>query len=374
MNGGDFGNFLKGVFDGIVWVDEFSNSVNFGKGDVEHSSNISESGTALEHTKGDDIGCLVVSVLASDVFFDFISSAIFKVDIDIGHADTFRVEKSFKEKLVTNGVYLGDIKHPREDSTSRRTSSWSNPNAVVFGKVDKVSDNEEVVGKPYAFVFFHETDEIKLCLKSLSVFFGNFFVGFGVETLHKPLLGKFGKVAMGVFSLGKGVNGGVHFLEGEIHIAHFGNTDGVGKAFGDFSKKGGHFFATFEVELVGGIALAGLVFECFVIANGKNNLLQDTIIGREVVAIVGSHKWDVVLSRETHQFLIDDFLFCYAMILKFKKEVVFAKGFFVPFEFFFEFGFIVCEDGGWDFSSKAGREGNKPLGMALEKFMVDAGF
>ena len=52
---------------------------------------------------------MILSVLFLNVLEHAVTSVIVKVDVDIGHVDSVRVEESLKEEVILDGVDIGDL-------------------------------------------------------------------------------------------------------------------------------------------------------------------------------------------------------------------------------------------------------------------------
>src|SRR5690606_22135888 len=66
-------------------------------------------------------------------------------DINIGHADPFRVEKAFKDKIVLYRIHIGNPKTISHKASGRRSPSISDHYAFVPGIPDKIPNNEEII-------------------------------------------------------------------------------------------------------------------------------------------------------------------------------------------------------------------------------------
>ena len=106
-----------------------------------------------------------MSVFLSDIFDDSSSSFIREIDIDIWHRYSGRIEKSFKEELISEGV---DIRNPRQIGdyrTSSRSSTRSDWYIVFSSPSDEVSDDDEVSIKS------HQMDDCELVFETVKYFF-----------------------------------------------------------------------------------------------------------------------------------------------------------------------------------------------------------
>ncbi len=112
---------------------------------AEHAPDVPD-GRAREHrAKGDDLGDVVLAVLAPDVGDDLIAPAVLEVDIDVGHRHPIRVEEALERQLVQDRVDRGDTQGVGDDASGRRSAA-RRLDALRAGKGDEVGDDQEVTG------------------------------------------------------------------------------------------------------------------------------------------------------------------------------------------------------------------------------------
>ena len=113
------------------------------------------------------------------------ATVIIKVGINIWEVDTVRIEKTLKQKVIFQWVYLRDTQAISHDRAGRGATPRSYPNAkLVAGRVDEVLHNEEVARET------HRLHDMKLKLHMLP-----HIVGDGVAiALLRAVISQFGKI------------------------------------------------------------------------------------------------------------------------------------------------------------------------------------
>ena len=91
----------------------------------------------------DDLGDVVLAVLAPDVGDDLVAAAVLEVDVDVGHRHAIRVQEPLERELVQDRVDRRDAERVRHDR-ARRAAPARRLDALSPGEVDEVGDDEEV--------------------------------------------------------------------------------------------------------------------------------------------------------------------------------------------------------------------------------------
>ena len=73
---------------------------------------------------------LLLSVFFLDVLEYAVAAVIVKVDVDIGHVDSVRVEESLEEEVVLDRVDVGDLQAVCNCGSGCRTTARTNRNAL----------------------------------------------------------------------------------------------------------------------------------------------------------------------------------------------------------------------------------------------------
>src|SRR5690606_17927678 len=109
-----------------------------------------------------DLADALFAVLLAHVLNDFAAAFDTEVNVDVGHADTVRVQEPLKQQVVAQRVKVRDAQRKRDNAAGRRAAPRPNRNAAVFGPLDEVPHNQEVAVKT------HLADGLQLELKPLA--------------------------------------------------------------------------------------------------------------------------------------------------------------------------------------------------------------
>ena len=76
---------------------------------VHDPSHVPDHAPGRQGTKGDDLGHLVLSVFFHHVVDDLLAAFIAEIHVDIRHGHPLRVQEPLKQKLVADGIDVGDL-------------------------------------------------------------------------------------------------------------------------------------------------------------------------------------------------------------------------------------------------------------------------
>ena len=77
-------------------------------GNIQRTTDITYDGPRLHLAESDDLGYLVTSIFFHHIADNLVSSLRTEVGVDIRHADPIRIEKTFKKKIVSDGIDTGN--------------------------------------------------------------------------------------------------------------------------------------------------------------------------------------------------------------------------------------------------------------------------
>ena len=75
----------------------FCNGIHNGIGDIHNAPDVADNAARRQRTKGDDLHNAVLAVFAHYVVNNLLPAFKAKININIRHGNTFRVEESFKQ-------------------------------------------------------------------------------------------------------------------------------------------------------------------------------------------------------------------------------------------------------------------------------------
>ena len=125
--------------------DHFGDSVALGVRQVHNSSHVPDNASGRHGTKGNNLYQPVLAIFAHHVINDLLTPFKAEVYVNIRHGYSLRVQKTFKKKIVFNGIQLGDSQCIGYQASCCRSTSRTHHNVVVPGVLAKVPYNKEVV-------------------------------------------------------------------------------------------------------------------------------------------------------------------------------------------------------------------------------------
>ena len=193
---------------------------------AHHPAYIAHGGPGGHGAEGHDLGHMVTAILFVDVIDDLLPALVAEVYVKVGHGNTFRVEESFKDEVITNGVDVGDA-HTVGCQTARAgTAPRSYRDATVLGIIDEIENDEVVVGIP------HLGDNTDLVIQTVPQFLGDTA---GIPALQ-PIPTKFFKVCLVFHAVRCLEIGQLGLSIMEVKAALFRNAVGVFAGFRDHGK------------------------------------------------------------------------------------------------------------------------------------------
>ena len=185
----EFRLFQRVVYRYIVIVRYcLGNDVNVGIRYTESAADVAYDRPCGERSEGYYLRHAIRAVASGDVIYNFASTLVAKVNVDIRHTYPFGIEETLKKQIEAYRIDLGDAKTIRDKTSRTRSSSWTYRNRVRLSVTDVVLNYQKIVGVAHFF------DDRKFVFYAVFV---NFFVAvfkgylaFG-NSLFKALGGQF---------------------------------------------------------------------------------------------------------------------------------------------------------------------------------------
>ena len=111
------------------------------------------------------MGDVIDAIMLGYVFDDFGTPFHAKVDVEVGHADAFGIEKSLEEQRKRQRIEVGNRHRIGDERSRTRTTPWAYGDIVHLCPMDKIPNDEEVSGK------VHLRDDVDFSLESLPIDF-----------------------------------------------------------------------------------------------------------------------------------------------------------------------------------------------------------
>ena len=153
--------------------DHLGQAVGFGIRYLQDARDVAHGIAGGHAAESHDIGHALLAVLVDAVLDDLFAAAILDVDIDVGHADAVRVQETFEQQVVEQGVYLGYLQGIGDNRAGGAAPARPEDNALVFAPADEVGDNQEIA------VEAHLLDNPQLVISPLQHPFGQLFLSGG---------------------------------------------------------------------------------------------------------------------------------------------------------------------------------------------------
>ena len=113
---------------------------------TESASHVPYRGACRKRSKCHYLRNLVLPVALLNVIYDLLSSLYAEVNIYIRHADAFRIEKTLEDKIISDRIYLCDIKSIGNNASCRRASAGAYGNVLFLCIFYKIVHHKKVVG------------------------------------------------------------------------------------------------------------------------------------------------------------------------------------------------------------------------------------
>ena len=300
----------------------FGNGVHLSIRHAHGSAAIADGGTRSKRTKGNDLRHVFPAVPLCHVINDLVTAVIAEININIGHADAFGIEKTLKQQIIANGIHVGNAQRKRHKRACARASAGSYGNAAALGKAHVVLHDQKIIG------ISHLHDDVKLVLDSLTVGLlvccvkGDLSL---INALGKAALGKLVQVRYRVLAVGTREFGQVQRIKVKFHRAAVGNAHRVLQSTLVLREQHAHLARVFIVKFIGFKADRSAVLNGRVGLNAHQNCLRGGISAAQIVAVVGCHHTKPALARKAVKLRQDLLLLHHAVILQLDKEVILTK-------------------------------------------------
>ena len=110
---------------------------------AEHAPDVPDGRPGQHRAERDDLGDVVLAVLAADVGDDLVAPAVLEVDVDVRHRHPVGVEEPLERQLVEDRVDRRDAERVGDDAP-RGTAAARRLDPLAPGERDEVGDDQEV--------------------------------------------------------------------------------------------------------------------------------------------------------------------------------------------------------------------------------------
>ncbi len=205
-----------------------------GVGHAHDPANVPDDGLGLHGAEGDDLADVVAAVLPGHIVDDLLTALVAEVDVQIGHADPLRVQKTLEQQTVFQGIQHGDAQGVGHDAARAAATAWAYHDAVALGVVDEVPHDEEVVHVS------HVGNDGKLVFQPLAGLGIRIGILVGIQGFQ-PLAAQAAEHFLGSLAGVDGVVRQVQMAEIESHLTALGDLLAVFNGFGKMGENGRAF-------------------------------------------------------------------------------------------------------------------------------------
>ena len=138
---------LQGFFQGHAQFrrDHLGDGIHKAVGQIHDPSHVPYDTFGQHGTECDDLHDPVPAVFTGHVIDDLLSAFETEVHVNIRHGDTFRIQETLEEQVVTDRIDIRDTQAVGNDGTCRRPSSGPDHDPVLPGVIDIVPYDQEVI-------------------------------------------------------------------------------------------------------------------------------------------------------------------------------------------------------------------------------------
>ncbi len=337
--------------------------IHLGVGHIHDSSDVPDGGASRHGAEGDDLRHVILAVFLGHVVNDLLPPAGAEVNIKVGHTDTLGVDEPLKEQAVPHGIHIGDPHTIGRHGACARAASRAYRDALRFGVVYKIGNDEEVFHKA------HPSDHVQLIAQTLPVLLR----AVGIAAF-KALPAQLFHVCPGVsFPFGKLKCGQVVFAEHKVKIAQFGDFHGICKGIGGFGEQFRHLVARFDVKFRAGEPHPVFILQRLARLDAQQHVVHLAVLFSQIVGVVGGNQRDAGLFMEGQQAGVDSLLLGDAVILQLQIIVAPTEQLVVLQGDGLCTVVIAVHEQVLHLARQTGRQADQALGMLLQQLPVDTG-
>ena len=359
---------LLGQLQGIVQGDvrpgghQLGHGIRFGIGHVQHPAHVPDGGPGGHGAEGDDLGHMVVAVLAADIVHHLAPAGIAEIHVDIRHGHPLRVQEPLKIQAVLHGVDVRDTQAVGHHAAGGGAAARAHRDPRALGIVHEVLDDEEIVREA------HFLDHGQLVFQLPVV-----FRLLGAVALREALFTQLPQIGGGVVPLRQLELRQVILAEGEVKLAPVGNALGVLHGVGITGEQLLHLLRGADVEILRLIAHAVLVVHGFSGLDAQQHVVALGVLLPEIVGVIGADQGNARLLVQAQQAPVHRGLLGNAVVLQLQIEVVPAQDLLHGQGVFPGPLIVAADQAAGNFTGQAGGQADKALRMPAQQVQVDAG-
>ena len=341
---------------------QLGHGVHLGIGHVQGATHIPDGAPGGHGAEGDDLGHMVIAVLAADVVHHLAPAGITEVHVDIRHGHALRVQEALEIQLILHGVDVGDVQAVGHHGTGGAAAAGAHWDARPAGIVDKVGHDEEIVGKA------HFLDHIQFIFQLFAV-----LRLFAAVAADKALVAQLAQIRGGIVARGQLEFRQVILAEGEFQLAAVRDALGVLHRVGIAGEQRLHLLRGAQIEVAGLIAHAVLIIHGLAGLDAQQNIVALGVLFAQIVGVVGAHQGDARLVVDAQQGAVHGGLVGNAVILQFQIEIALSENALHFQSVGLRALVIAVHDAAGDLTGQAGAQADQALAVLPQQVQVDAG-
>ncbi len=308
---GDLERVLEG--DAQLGGDGLGDAVHLSIAVAHDPTDIAHGGASEHRAEGDDLGHVVLPVLAGDVVDDLVAAGILEVDVDVRHRHAVGVEEALEGQLVEDGVDRRDAQRVRDDRAGRRPAAGRG-DALLSGEAREVGHDEEV-GR-----VAHRGDDAQLVVEPLAEVVGERSVA-----LREAALALAAQPRLDGVAVRHGEVRQAQLAERHAQVRHLRHALRVEERLRHVGEEGLHLRRRLEVELLRLEAQAVGRVEVGAGAHAEQHVVGLVLVLAHVVQVVGDDERGARLGRQAQQLGVQGALLRQAVVLQLQVEAVRAE-------------------------------------------------
>ena len=236
----EFRHYFDGFHYSFLVLQKFCYRIGFRRSKFKHSGNVFDRHFCFHRSECDYLCNTFRTVFFNAVINYFLTSFNAEIDVEIGHRNTFGVQKTLKKEIIFQRFDVCNIYAVRNHTACARTSSRSNGDSDAFCVTNVVAYDKEVIDEA------HFMNNAEFVFKT----FVKFFCSCGIFSVIALVCEFFEKLKV-VHIVGRDkVRQMINLVVGIVkilkrHIAHFCDFNGVVARLGNVLEKISHFLFGF---------------------------------------------------------------------------------------------------------------------------------
>ncbi|MCG3774995.1 MAG: hypothetical protein JW395_1823 [Nitrospira sp.] len=353
---------------------QLGDPVHVGEAQFQDTAHVFNGRTGGQRIERDDLRNLIATVLLRHILDHFAAPVHAEIDVDVRHADAFRIQEALKQQAVLHRVHVGNRHGVADQTAGRRTAPWAYRNADGFRITDEVPDDEEVAGelhlldhRDFAFQTFHVFGQIVLQPAGGAQSFQ------ARPTTFKALPGHVSKVRIRIKGRRdiKARERILHLIQ--LYLATLRDLPGAINRIFEFAEEGHHLVAGLQVEL-GVIPVHALgIVDGLARRDAHQDLVSAGVILAEVVRVVGGDHRDAGLYRQAVDLGRQPFVLFEAVVLDFEEEVLLPEHLLIAIGIAFGFVVFIVENALVQVAAEACGQADQAFGVPRQEIFVDPG-